>query len=74
MRAMKILLKYLKSDINVFKIFKPTKPLLRKMDLSQHILSESPNESEVSLDLCNFLMRYHRSIDYADFSESPYVV
>ena len=62
-------------DANVFAKFKPSKPLLRKMNLAQHIMSTtSIQESELALDLCSFLLRYHRGLDYGDFSENPYCV
>jgi hypothetical protein len=37
-------------------------------------MSNNNVESESALDLCGFIMRYHRSIDYGDFSDSPYTV
>jgi len=59
----------------VFSKFKPSKPLLRKMNLAAHIMSStSIQESELTLDLCSFLLRYHRALDYGDFSENPYCV
>ena len=57
----------------MFAKFKPSKPLLRKMNLAQHIMAAGP-ESEVALDLCSFLLRYHRALDYGDFSDNPYCV
>jgi hypothetical protein len=86
LRSVKALLEYLKNgeyfwgflycvDANVFAKFKPSKPLLRKMNLAQHIMSTtSIQESELALDLCSFLLRYHRGLDYGDFSENPYCV
>jgi len=58
----------------VFAKFKPSKPLLRKMNMSQHILSHTYQESELALEFCAFLLRYHRVLDYGDFSDNPYVV
>ena len=55
-------------------MFKPNKPLLRKMNLQEHVMSSIPNEVETSLELCAFLLRYHRAIDYGDFSDNAYVV
>lgn len=72
--AVKLLHGYLQNDPATFKNFKPNKPLLRKMDMSGHIMSNNNVESESALDLCGFIMRYHRSIDYGDFSDSPYTV
>lgn len=62
------------SDGNVFAKFKPNKPLLRKMNMSAHIMSQSQNESELALEFCSFMLRYHRALDYGDFSDNPYVV
>ena len=39
MRSVKVLLNYLRNDPNVFRALKPNKPLLRKMDMGQHIMS-----------------------------------
>eukprot|EP00347_Sterkiella_histriomuscorum_P015644 403356242 len=44
------------------------------MNMSQHILSHNHQESELSLEFCAFLLRYHRALDYGDFSDNPYVV
>lgn len=73
-RAIKVLHGYLQNDPSTFKNFKPNKPLLRKMNLSDHMMSQNNVESENALELSGFIMRYHRSIDYGDFSDSPYVV
>lgn len=74
MRSIKLMLEYLRNDPNIFKVFKPNKPLLRKMDLSVHIMSQTTQESELALEFCGFLMRYHRAVDFGDFSDSPFVV
>jgi hypothetical protein len=39
------------------------------MNLSAYILSSSPKDADLALDFCAFLLRYHRDIDYNDFSE-----
>ena len=44
------------------------------MNLDTHILSANPTEVEVALDLTQFLIRYHRAVDFRDFSEDAYVV
>ena len=44
------------------------------MNLQDHILSANQTESEASLELAGFLLRYHRSADYGDFSDHPFVV
>ena len=61
-------------DSKCFSKFKPSNALLRRMNMGVHILSKDKNESETSLELCSFLLKYHRSIDYGDFSDSAYVV
>ena len=68
------MLDHLKKDASAFRAFKPNKPLLRKIDMGAHIMSNIPSESETALEFCAFIMRYHRNIDYGDFSESPFVV
>jgi len=37
-------------------------------------MSANPGEVESALELGAFLMRYHRAIDYGDFSDNAYVV
>jgi hypothetical protein len=61
-------------DANIFAKFKPNKPLLRKMNMGAHIMSTNQSESELALEFCSFLLRYHRALDYGDFSDNPYVV
>jgi len=73
-RSLKVLHTYLLNDATVFKSFKPNKMLLKKMELTDHVLSANQQESEAALELCAFIMRYHRSVDYADFSDSPFMV
>ena len=65
---------FLRHDELVFQLFIPNKPLLKKISLESHILSSDPAEVETALDLAQFLLRYHRTVDYADFSENPFVV
>ena len=36
-------------------------------------MSQAPSESELALEFCGFLLRYHRAIDFQDFSDNPYV-
>ncbi len=44
------------------------------MNLSAYVLSSSPKDAELALDFCAFLLRYHREIDYSDFSDDQFVV
>jgi hypothetical protein len=57
----------------VFKRFKPNKAIVKNMNLSQYILSTNPKDADLALDFCAFLLRYHRDIDYVDFSEDQFV-
>ena len=43
------------------------------MNMSSYILSGNPKDVELALDFCAFLLRYHREIDYNDFSEDQFV-
>ena len=84
LKSIKVITDYLKNgtnilesllvDTNVFAKFKPSKPLLRKMNMSQHIMSQNLAESDFALEFCAFLLRYHRALDYGDFSDNPYCV
>lgn len=62
------------SDPKVFKRFKPNKAIIKNMNLSAYILSQNPKDTELALDYCAFLLRYHRDIDYSDFSDDQFVV
>lgn len=87
-RAISILFTYLKNgkwllsvkrfikyiDPKVFKRFKPNKTIVKNMNMSTYVLSSSAKDSEMALDFCAFLLRYHREIDYSDFSEDQFVV
>ena len=42
------------------------------MNLASYIMSSNPKEVDLALDFCAFLLRYHRDIDYTDFSEDQY--
>ena len=53
----------------MFKRFKPNKAIVKNMNLSAYILSSNPKDVDLALDFCAFLLRYHRDIDYNDFSE-----
>ena len=67
--AIKILHTFLRYDSSVFHMFRPNKPLLMKMRLEEHILSSNAIEVEDALELTYFLLRYHRAVDFGDFSE-----
>jgi hypothetical protein len=61
-------------DPKVFKRFKPNKAIVKNMNLSAFVLSSNPKDADLALDFCAFLLRYHREIDYSDFSDDQYVV
>jgi hypothetical protein len=73
-RAVSILFTYLKNDPKVFKRFKPNKAIVKNMNLSAFVLSSNAKDADLALDFCAFLLRYHREIDYSDFSDDQYVV
>ena len=50
-KALKVLHTYLRYDETVFQLFRPNKPLLRKMNLEVHIMSTNPSEVEAALEL-----------------------
>ena len=51
LKAIKVLHTYLRYDGAIFQIFRPNKPLLRKMNLEAHIMSSNPSEVEAALGL-----------------------
>ena len=44
------------------------------MNMATYVLSQSFKDQELALDFCAFLLRYHKDIDYSDFSDDQYVV
>ena len=81
-RAIGVLFNYLKNgmsiqliicisliDPKVFKRFKPNKAIVKNMNLSSYVLSTNPKDADLAMDFCAFLLRYHRDIDYSDFSD-----
>lgn len=44
------------------------------MGLEKHLLSERNDEQESAVDLALFFLRYHKEIDYTDFSSDPNVI
>lgn len=44
------------------------------MNMSVYILSQSFKDQELALDFCAFLLRYHKDIDYSDFSDDQFVI
>ena len=72
-RAIKVLHTFLRYDQSIFQVLRPNKPLLMKMGLEEHIESTNPSEVEIALDLTYFLLRYHRSVDFGDFSDKLHI-
>eukprot|EP00347_Sterkiella_histriomuscorum_P003950 403362314 len=70
-RALKILFEFLKNDTQVYSRFKPNKIIIRKMNIASIIQSQREEDSDMGLDFASFLLRYHRDLDYSDFSDDP---
>ena len=43
------------------------------MNMQLYVMAANQKESELALDFCAFLLRYHREIDYSDFSDETNV-
>ena len=74
MRSFKILHSYLTNDQAVHSGFQPNVDLLRKMNFEEYVMSENNKDSETALELCGFIMRYYRAIDYSDFTDDVFTV
>ena len=72
-KAIKVLHTFLRYDQAVFQRMRPNRPLLMKMRLEDHINSTNSVEAESALELAYFFLRYHRAIDFGDFSEVLHV-
>ena len=48
--------------------------MVEKLNLDPHINSQNEDESALALDFTSFLLRYHKDLDYSDFSEDPETV
>jgi hypothetical protein len=48
--------------------------IIKNMNMAAYVLSTNFKDQELALDFCSFLLRYHKDIDYTDFSEDPFVV
>jgi hypothetical protein len=44
------------------------------MNMSVYVLSQNFKDQELALDFCSFLLRYHKDIDYQDFSDDQFVI
>ena len=42
--------------------------------MTSYVLSQNFKDQELALDFCAFLLRYHKDIDYSDFSDDQFVV
>lgn len=68
------MLRFLRNDPQVFAMFKPNKLLLRKMNIQNLIASEQTQESSLGLEFASFLLRYHVTLDYGDFTDDPFCI
>ena len=73
-QAIQSLLNFLRHDPNVFQKFRPSKPLLQKMNLDKYVLDNEEPLCDKILEFYSFLLRYHREIDQTDFSSNPVVL
>jgi len=73
-KLMKILKTFLQNDITVFNSFSINKPLIRKLNLEEHLKSKNPLEREAALDLSTFILRFFKQTDFTDFSTDASVV
>lgn len=44
------------------------------MNITSIILASREEDSDLALDFASFLLRYHRDLDYPDFSDEPLVI
>lgn len=44
------------------------------MNISSIISASTEADSDLALDFASFLLRYHRDIDYSDFSDDPLII
>jgi len=64
-------------DPQVYQRFKPNKLIIRKMNIEGLIrcnllllpLAHIDEDADLALDFASFLLRYHRDLDYSDFSD-----
>ena len=53
----------------MFSRFKPNRIIIRKLKINRVITSHAEAESDLALDFASFLLRYHKDLEYADFTE-----
>lgn len=58
----------------MFKRFKPSKQIIRRLNLDRIIQSSHSKDSDQALDFASFLLRYHRNLYYEEFSDEQAVV
>ena len=37
--------------------------------MSMYVLAQNLKDQDMALDFCSFLLRYHKDLDYSDFSD-----
>ena len=53
----------------MFQRFKPSRQIIRRLNLDRIINSPNVKESDQALDFAAFLLRYHRNLYYEEFSD-----
>lgn len=53
----------------MFSRFKPNRIIIRKLKINRVITSQVEAEADLALDFASFLLRYHKDLEYADFTE-----
>lgn len=66
--------RHIKNDEKVFTRFKPSSAILSKLEIDKFIDSKSQEESDLALDFASFLLRYHRLLNYEEFSDNTRIV
>lgn len=49
--------------------FRPDSQIIKKMNLEAHIDSGTEDDTNLTLDFTSFLLRYHKNLNYEDFSD-----
>ena len=44
------------------------------MNIQSLIVSDQPQESALGLEFASFLLRYHVTLDYGDFTDDPFCI
>jgi hypothetical protein len=74
LRALDLLFSYLKNDPQVYVRFRPDRNVILRMNLDSFVNAQDEDTSNLALNFTSFLLRYHKELDYADFSHEPEVI